>query len=85
MIDLCFLADIIIIFRTTITGDNGEEVTDTKTIAKEYLKGSFTIDLLSTVPLDTIAAAFLPASTAEKFKLFGLLKLIRVIRLNRII
>lgn len=66
-------------------GENGEEVTNTKIIAKEYLRGDFTVDLLSTIPLDTILSAFLPDSTAEKFKLLGLLKLIRVVRLNRII
>ena len=85
VIDLLFLIDIIIVFRTSIIGDNGEIVTDQKTIALKYLKGSFTIDLLSTIPLDSMAGLFLDEQTASRFKLFGCLKLIRVVRLNRII
>ena len=85
IIDCFFLMDIIVVFRTTIIGDNGEIVTDQKTIAIKYLKGSFTIDLLSTIPLDSLAGIFLDEATAAQFKLFGCLKLIRVIRLNRII
>ena len=85
LIDFFFLMDIIVVFRTTIIGDNGEIVTDQKTIAIKYLKGSFTIDLLSTIPLDSLAGIFLDEATAAQFKLFGCLKLIRVIRLNRII
>ena len=43
------------------------------------------IDFLSTIPLDSMAGIFLEPETAKQFKLFGCLKLIRVIRLNRII
>ena len=85
LIDFLFLIDIIVVFRTTVIGDNGEIVTDQKTIAIKYLKGSFTVDLLSTIPLDSMAGIFLDEATAAQFKLFGCLKLIRVIRLNRII
>ena len=85
LIDFFFFLDIIVVFRTTIIGDNGEIVTDQKTIAIKYLKGSFTVDLLSTIPLDSLAGIFLDEATAAQFKLFGCLKLIRVIRLNRII
>ena len=85
IIDLLFLIDIIVVFRTTIIGENGEIVKDQKTIAIKYLRGSFTIDLLSTIPLDSMAGIFLDAATAAQFKIFGCLKLIRVIRLNRII
>jgi len=85
IIDFLFLIDIIVVFRTAIIGDNGEIVTDQKTIAIKYLKGSFTIDFLSTIPLDSMAGIFLDEETAKQFKLFGCLKLIRVIRLNRII
>ena len=64
IIDFLFLIDIIIVFRTTIIGDNGEIVTDQKTIAIKYLKGSFMIDLLSTIPLDSMAGIFLDEETA---------------------
>lgn len=84
-IDVAFLIDIIIVFRTTITGSDGEENTDQKEIAKSYLRGSFAIDFLSTIPMDDIASLFLEPAIADKFALFGALKLIRVTRLTRII
>jgi len=85
-VDLCFVMDIIVVFRTTILDeDSGEEIKDTKTIARSYLRGRFTIDFLSTVPFDSIALIFMDEASAKNFKLFGLLKLIRVLRLNRII
>ena len=58
IIDLLFLVDILVIFRTSIMGENGEIVSDQKTIAVKYLKGSFTIDVLSTIPLDSMAGIF---------------------------
>ena len=55
-IDICFFLDIIFTFRTsfydTITGD---EVFDKWLIARNYLKGRFIVDFLSTVPFDNIA------------------------------
>ena len=55
-IDFCFFLDIVITFRTTYYDPNsGDEVFDKKTIATKYLKGRFTIDLLSTIPFDNIA------------------------------
>ena len=85
LIDLIFCIDILIVFRTITTGEDGEAVTDQKTIAIKYLKGSFWVDLLSTVPLDSLAGLFLNETTAVRFKIFGCLKLIRIVRLNRII
>jgi len=37
IIDVSFLLDIIVVFRTTITGEDGEDVYDSKIIAKKYL------------------------------------------------
>ena len=56
VIDICFLLDIIIVFRTSLLDEQtGEEIKDSKIIADAYLKGRFTIDLLSTLPFDLIA------------------------------
>ena len=65
IIDFLFLIDIVVVFRTAIIGDNGEIVTDQKTIAIKYLKGSFMIDFLSTIPLDSMAGIFLDPETAK--------------------
>ena len=55
-IDFCFFLDIILTFRTTFYDPvSGDEVFDKKQIAVYYLKGRFTIDMLSTVPFDNIA------------------------------
>ena len=54
MIDLIFIIDILMNFRTTyIDPFNGEEILDTKLIGKNYVKvGQFLLDILSTVPID---------------------------------
>jgi len=57
--DACFMVDIILTFRTAIVVEAGAKNTetierDTKVLAINYLRGWFTIDLASTVPIDTI-------------------------------
>ena len=60
IVNLIFLADILIRFRTTfIHPVTGEEVIDSNLIAERYLKGkNFIIDVLSTVPLNDYAEYF---------------------------
>lgn len=84
-IDLTFLMDIVVAFRTTFYDlETGDEVFDPKRTGKVYLKGRFTIDILSTVPFDNIALIFTDEKTPI-LQLFSLLKLVRVTRLGRII
>eukprot|EP00347_Sterkiella_histriomuscorum_P003990 403362169 len=86
IVDFCFFLDIIVVFRTTFSDlQSGEEVTDSKRLAKNYLKDRFWIDFLAMIPLDYITSVFLDKNLSKKFLLFGLLKLVRVLRLNRII
>ncbi len=55
IIDFCFLLDLIINFRTTYYDPvSGDEIFNKKLIAKNYLKGRFMIDFLSTIPLDNL-------------------------------
>ena len=56
MVDLFFVVDIIITFRTTyIDPISGEEVMDAKMIAKKYISSfQFLIDLISTIPLEQL-------------------------------
>lgn len=84
-IDFLFGVDIFVSFRTTfyhpITGD---EIRDLKIISNNYVKGRFVMDLLSTVPFDSIM--FLLTGTENKvLAMLSLLKLFRVTRLGRII
>ena len=56
--DLCFFIDILVIFRTAIFDDQRHLVTDTGKIAIAYLRGSFSIDFLSSLPLDSMIFLF---------------------------
>jgi len=86
-IDMVFLADIFVSFRTTFINEKtGAEVKNLKQLATYYLKGQFTIDVLATVPFDTIGESLTSGGESSKaFKVFGALKLVRVLRLNKII
>ena len=56
IVDFFFFLDIVAAFRTTYYDPtNGEEVTNSKLIAKNYIKKTFVIDLLATIPFDKIA------------------------------
>lgn len=73
------------VFRTTYVDPySGEEVLDGNMIAINYLKGRFWIDLLATVPFDTIGLLVAPGDTSY-LRAFGILKLVRITRLGRII
>lgn len=62
IVDLIFLLDIFITFRTCIIDENGVELNTPMEIAIHYIKGQFTIDLLATVPLDLIIHSILGKS-----------------------
>ena len=55
-IDIVFFLDIVLNFRTTFFHRHtGDEVVDTRKIAKNYvLGGKFAIDLLASIPIDLI-------------------------------
>lgn len=64
LIDTIFLLDIIVNFRTTFYDlETGDEVFDPKRTGKKYLKSRFAIDLLSTIPFDSIALIFTSSSS----------------------
>ena len=79
LIDLLFLMDIFVNFRTTFYNKEGDEVFDGKMIAKHYVMGGrFTIDAIATIPFDWMGGSV-------TLKIFGLLKLARITRLSKII
>ncbi|KOO22278.1 cation channel family protein [Chrysochromulina tobinii] len=68
-VDCCFFADILLTFRTALILDDPEKqerkvVTDARRIAYHYIKGWFVIDVVSTIPIDTIIELTLYASTS---------------------
>lgn len=78
--------DIVFNFRTTyVNSKTGTEVISPVKITLNYvLYGRFIIDLLATIPFELIVAVILP-DTNFSFQIFGLLKLVRLLRLGRII
>lgn len=51
-VDVTFIVDIIINFRTTFVNSNDEVVSHPGKIAVHYLKGWFIIDLVAAIPFD---------------------------------
>lgn len=85
IIDMLFMADIALIFRTTFYHPKtGIEIWDPKEIARRYIKGGrFFIDFLSSFPFDFIAG--LAGDSSGSLAIFGILKLLRIFRLSNII
>ncbi|XP_077985937.1 potassium voltage-gated channel unc-103-like [Glandiceps talaboti] len=89
MVDIMFLFDIIINFRTTYVDSNlGEDqlcqvVYAPKKIALHYLKSWFTIDAVAAIPFDLIQAMG-DAEDEKTTKALGLLKTARLLRMVRV-
>ena len=87
-IDFFFMIDVVINFRTSYINDaTGVEELNLKTISVKYLKSRFTVDLLASIPIDFLSYAFAGGAGSNTFllQMFGLLKLVRVLRLSRLI
>ena len=86
IIDLVFIIDIIINFRTTFLDTNlSEEVTNSYKIARQYISsGAFFIDFISSVPFESFFNFDTDSDSAFKtfIELLGLLKLLRIARLS---
>lgn len=93
VIDAMFALDIVTNFRTIYIDARSEQVvSDSKKICWNYLKGRFIIDLLASIPFDSLASisaylfardgAVIDSSTSE---FLSMLKLTRLLRLGRMI
>lgn len=85
IIDAIFFVDVILNFRTTyFSSSTGDEIKDVYKIARKYLFGGrFVVDILASIPLDLILDPI--RNDGTELNLFGLLKLVRILRLSRII
>ncbi|XP_059149754.1 potassium voltage-gated channel subfamily H member 7-like isoform X2 [Physella acuta] len=81
MVDLMFIADILINFRTTYV-ENGEVVSDQQKIAVNYVKGWFVIDAIAAIPFDLLLFG---SGTSDTMTVTGVLKTARLLRLLRVI
>lgn len=83
--DMLFIIDIFLQFRTSFYHPlTGDEIKDLKVIKQNYFRGRFTIDLLSSVPFDSLIHLVIGIDN-KALRLLSLLKLFRVTRLSRII
>jgi len=82
-VDLFFLIDIIIKFRTTfLDSKESIEVRNPHVIGKKYLKGGFTVDLISSVPWSSfLSESSQSGIVGDLLDALGLLKLLRLSRL----
>jgi hypothetical protein len=59
IIDILFVVDIVVAFRTTFYDmETGDEIFDPRKTGTAYIKDRFAIDLISTIPVDTMAFIF---------------------------
>lgn len=79
LIDCLFTLDIFLTFRTTfISSKSGIEISNPKEIATNYMFGRFWIDFFTVFPFAYI-------SFLKIFRVIGILKVTRVLRLGNII
>ncbi|XP_039679794.1 potassium voltage-gated channel subfamily H member 6a isoform X1 [Perca fluviatilis] len=83
VVDVMFIVDILINFRTTYVNHNDEVVSQPGRIAQHYFKGWFLIDIVAAIPFDLLifrSGSEEPQTTT----LIGLLKTARLLRLVRV-
>ncbi|XP_034239097.1 potassium voltage-gated channel subfamily H member 6 [Thrips palmi] len=81
IVDVTFIVDILINFRTTYVNRADEVVSHPAKIAIHYFKGWFIIDLVAAIPFDLLLFG---SDTDETTTLIGLLKTARLLRLVRV-
>lgn len=85
-IDALFAIDILLNFRTAYTVEaTGLELSEPRQIAINYLKGRFIIDILATVPFDSIFQGFTENGVSGQLAVLSLLKFFRVLRVTKVI
>ena len=92
-VDVMFTIDIIVNFRTAYLNEDGEIIWDLPNIRSRYLKGWFTVDLLSTIPFDKVIVPFISndgasgnaKSAARSGKLLRILRVVRLLKLTRLL
>ncbi|XP_047226108.1 potassium voltage-gated channel subfamily H member 7-like [Girardinichthys multiradiatus] len=81
IVDIMFIIDILINFRTTYVNHNEEVVSHPAKIAIHYFKGWFLIDMVAAIPFDLLIFG---SGSDETTTLIGLLKTARLLRLVRV-
>lgn len=91
-VDIYFIVDLFLNFRTAVVTPEGDLMFDKKQVARSYFRGWFTIDFVSCLPLSYLE--YVMAHDDSKgnqnrmvrlLRLFRLLKLLRLVRIKRIL
>lgn len=86
VIDGFFFFDILLGFRVTYRDQNtNKEIINFKSIARNYLRGEFWLDLVSTVPFELIMEKFEDDVSGEKLAGLSMVKMTRVLRIQKLI
>ncbi|XP_056263243.1 potassium voltage-gated channel subfamily H member 6a isoform X2 [Pseudoliparis swirei] len=83
VVDVMFIVDILINFRTTYVNHNDEVVSHPGRIAQHYFKGWFLIDIVAAIPFDLLIFRT-GSEEPQTTTLIGLLKTARLLRLVRV-
>jgi len=92
IVDGLFLLDVILIFNTAFYDEDLILIKDRKSIAKNYLTGWFTIDILAIIPFDVFLGSNSNAGdynalvrVARFGRLYKLVKLTKIVRILKVI
>ena len=85
IVDLFFLSDILVTFNTMHYDSDFVLVDQRCLIAKEYMRGWFTIDIVAILPFDLIMGSAGFNSLARLTKIGRLSKLVKLTRLLRVL
>ncbi|KAM0732719.1 Voltage-gated delayed rectifier potassium channel KCNH8 [Formica fusca] len=85
VVEALFIIDILLNFRTTYVSRKGEVVSNSKSIAVNYVKGWFFVDLVAALPFDFLYASDVYTSEDTAHSNIHLVKLTRLLRLARLL
>ena len=90
-IDIYFMVDVVLNFRTGFIGARGNEVMEFDKVCKNYLQTWFCLDVLSSIPFELLELAMRSSSSsngniraAKLLKSFRVLKVMKLVRLARL-
>jgi len=83
VVDLWFIADVLVNFRTGYTDEMGREVLDQRKAASHYFHSWFTLDFVSSIPYSLVFKALSSMNGVKLLKLARVLKALKVVRLTK--
>ncbi|XDV34095.1 hypothetical protein PO909_004300, partial [Leuciscus waleckii] len=84
--DTLFLADLVFNFRTGIMEEeNSQIILDPQVISRRYLRGWFTIDFISSIPVDYIFLIVDIESRLESAEVYRTARALRIVRFTKIL